>query len=89
MDCKAIATPKAPNMKLLIDASSYSIDATMYHHMIGSLMYLMNTRLDIFFDVNTLSQFLKDPIHVHLIAAKNILRFLKGTVDYRLKYEAN
>ena len=30
-----------------------------------------------------------DPRHVHLIATKNILRYLKGTVDYRLKYEAN
>ena len=28
-----------------------------------------------------------NPRHVHLIAAKNILRYLKGTVDYGLKYE--
>ena len=50
--------------------------------MIGSLMYLMNTRQDIFFDVNTLSQFLTDLRNVHLIAAKHILRYLKGTIDY-------
>ena len=25
----------------------------------------------------------------HLIATKHILRYLKGTVDYGLKYEAN
>ena len=36
-------------------ASSELVDATMYHEMIGSLMYLMNTRPDIFFVVNTLS----------------------------------
>ena len=30
-----------------------------------------------------------DPRHVHLIAAKNVLRHLKGTVDYGLKYDAN
>ena len=49
----------------------------------------MNTRPDIFFVVNTLSQFLTDPRHVHLIVAKHILRYLKGTVDYGLKYEVN
>ena len=89
MDCKAMATPMALNLKLLSDASSESVDATMYHQMIGSLMSLMNTRPDICFTMNTLSQFLKDPRHVHLIAVKHILRYLKGTVYYGLKYEVN
>src|SRR5882757_556476 len=57
--------------------------------MIGSLMYLTNTRPNICFVVNTLSQFLTDPINVHLIATKHILRYLKGTIDYGLKYDAN
>ena len=52
MDCKALTTPMASNLKLLSDASSNSVDAMMYHQMIGSLMYLMNRRLDIFFAVN-------------------------------------
>ena len=30
-----------------------------------------------------------DPRHVHLIAAKHILRYLMGTIDYGLKYEVN
>ena len=55
MACKAMATPMESNLKLLSDASSKSIDATMYCQMIGSLMYLMNTRPDICFAVNTLS----------------------------------
>ena len=58
----------------------------MYHHMIGSLMYLKNTRPDICFAVNTLSQYLTDTRSVHLVAAKNILRYLKGTIEYGLKY---
>ena len=64
------------------------VDATMYHQMIGSLMYLMNMRPNICFVVNTLIQFLTDPRHVHLIAANHILRYLKGRVDYGFKYEA-
>ena len=30
-----------------------------------------------------------DPRHVRLISAKHILRYLKGIVDYGLKYEVN
>ena len=89
MDWKAMATPIESNLKLFSDASSEMVDATMYHQMIGSLMYLTNTRLDIFFAVNTLSLYLKDPRSVHLIAAKHISRYLKGTVDYGLKYKAD
>ena len=55
MDCKAMATPMASNLKLLSDASSETDDATMYRQMIGSLMYLTNTRPNICFAMNTLS----------------------------------
>ena len=57
--------------------------------MIFSLMYLTNTRPDICFDVNTLSQFPTDLIHVHLMVAKHVVRYLKGTVDYGIKYDTN
>ena len=87
MDCKEIATPMALNLKLFCDASSESVDAMIYCQMIGSLMYLTNTRQDICFTVNTLSQFLMDPRQVHLVAAKHILRYLKGTIDYGLRYD--
>ena len=89
MDYKEMATPMASNLKLLRDASSKTVDATMYRQMIGSLMYLTNRRPDIWFAMNTLSQFLANPRHFHLIAAKHILRYLKGTVVYGLKYDVN
>ena len=61
----------------------------MYRQMIGSLMYITNVRPNIFFAVNTLIQFLMDLRHVHLTAAKHIIRYLKGIVDYGLKYDTN
>ena len=82
MDCKAMTTPMASNLNLLNVASSESVDAMLYRQMNGSLMYLMNTRQDICFVVNTLR-------HVHLMVAKNALRYLKGIVEYGLKYEVN
>ena len=66
MDCKDMITPMESNMKLLSHALLESVDAMMYHQMISSLMYLTNTRPDICFVVNTLSQFLTDPRHVHV-----------------------
>ena len=78
MYCKAMTTPMESNLKLLSNASSETIDATMYHQMI----YLTNTRPYIFFVVNTLR-------HVQLIVAKHAVRYLKGIVDYGFKYEAN
>ena len=36
MDCKAMTTPMASNLKLLSDASSELVDATMYRQMIRS-----------------------------------------------------
>ena len=39
--------------------------------------------------VNTLSQYMVEPRHVHLIAAKHVLRYLKGTLHYGLRYVAD
>ena len=89
LDCKAIPTPMESNLKLLSDTSSEMVDAMMFCQMIDSLMYLMNTSPDICFAVNTLIKFWTEPRHVHLIVATHVLRYLKGTVDYGLKYDAN
>ena len=86
---KAMNTPMASNLDLLSDASSEMVDAMMYHKMICSLMYLTYMRLDICFVVNTLSHFLMDLRHVHMMVAKHIVRYLKGTVEYGLKYDMN
>jgi hypothetical protein len=42
-------TPMETKLKLLVDTSSELIDATLYRQIIGSLMYLTNTRPDICF----------------------------------------
>jgi hypothetical protein len=80
MDCKSMTTPMTTNPKLLCDTSSERVDATLYRQMIGLLTYLTNTRPDIYFVVNTLSQYMVEPRHVHLIAAKHVMRYLKGTI---------
>ena len=49
-------------------------------------MYLVNTRPDLCFVVNTLSQYMVEPRRVHWMAAKHVLRYLRGTMEYGLDY---
>ena len=79
------------NLKKLRDSASYSnlIDPTMYRLLVGSLMYLTNTRPDICFAVNALSQFMCESRQIHWIAAKHVLRYLHGTVGYDLRYNSD
>ena len=84
-----MSMPMTMNLKLLRDTTSKTVDATLYMEMIGSLMYLTNTRPNICFAVNTLSQYMVESRQVHLIATKHVLRYLKGTLDYGLRYVAD
>jgi hypothetical protein len=85
-DYKPMSTPMITNWKKLHASDSKLVDPTLYRQLIGSLMYLVNTRPDICFAVNTLSQFMVEPRRVHWVSAKHVLRYLQGTVDYGLDY---
>jgi hypothetical protein len=52
-------------------------------------MYLVNTRPDICYVVNVLSQFMSQPRQTHRIAAKHVLRYLQGIVGYGPKYASS
>jgi len=86
MDYKPMTMPMNSNLKLLCDDSPEPFDPTIYRQVIRSLMYLVNTRPDICFAMNTLSQYMVAPRHVHWITVKHILRYLKGTIGYQLSY---
>ena len=51
LECKSMNTPMETKLKLMVDTSSKLIDAMLYRQIIGSLMYLTNTRLDICFAI--------------------------------------
>ena len=55
LECKSMATPMDTNLKFLADESLELVDVTQYINIIGLLMYMMNTKIDICFVVNTLS----------------------------------
>ena len=61
----------------------------LFQRLIGRLIFLITaTQPDISFAVNQLSQFLAEPRHVHLVAVKHVLRYIRATMDYRFVFGA-
>ena len=79
-------TPKEPNLKLARNEKKSLADVTFFRQL-GSLFYLTITRPDIAFSTGAVSQFMDKPHETHLIAAKRILCYIKGTLNYGLMYE--
>ena len=63
------------------------MDAIVYKKLVGSLMYLVNTRPDICYIVNQLSQVMVKPTKLFWKAGKHVLRYLRGTSEYGLWYK--
>ena len=85
-DCRPMSTPMITNWKKLNASETKLVDPTIYRQLIGSLMYLVNTRPDICFVVNTLSRFMVEPRRVHWVVEKHVLMYIFGTMDYDLDY---
>ena len=58
-----------------------------FQRLVGSLLYLtICTCLNISYAAMGLGQFNSNPTHSHLLAAKGVLRYLLGTMDFALEY---
>lgn len=87
-ECKPKIIPCDPSIvKLSANDSQEMSDCKLYQEIVGSLIYLMScSRPDITYIVSKLSQFMSNPTKAHFNAAKDVLRYLKGTKDYFLKF---
>ena len=86
-NCNSVATPTEYGLKLLKNPGGKKIDSTFYKQIVGSLMYLTATRPDIMHAVSLISRYTESPTEFHLLAAKRILRYLKGTIDFGIWYK--
>eukprot|EP00253_Pinus_taeda_P001713 PITA_01713 len=75
-DCRPMATPMITNRKKIYASKDKEVDPTLYRQLIGSLMYLVNTRLNICYTVDTLSQFMVEPKRAHWATDKHVLRYI-------------
>ncbi|GJT84937.1 retrovirus-related pol polyprotein from transposon TNT 1-94 [Tanacetum coccineum] len=82
----SVDTPMVEKSKLDEYLQWIPIDATLYHGMIGSLMYLTSSRPDLIYIVCLCALYQAKPTKKHLNAVKRILRYLKGTINMGLWY---
>ncbi|GKD54112.1 hypothetical protein Tco_1287499 [Tanacetum coccineum] len=83
-DSKPIKTPMSSKTKLTRDEDREFVDDTKYRGMIGSLLYLTASRLNIMFSVCLCAHFQEVPKTSHLEAVKRIFRYIKGTTHLGL-----
>ena len=62
------------------------IDRRRYQRLIGKLIYLSHTRLDIAFTMSLVSQFMHDPYKKRLEDVYRILKYLKMTLGKGLYF---
>ncbi|GKF57974.1 hypothetical protein Tco_0171511 [Tanacetum coccineum] len=74
------------NKKLDEDLQGKLVDATLYHGMIGSLMYLTSSRPDLNYAVCLCARYQAKPTKKHLQAVKQIFRYLNETINMGLWY---
>lgn len=79
-------------MKLKLDAASdddEEVDLILFKQLIGYLRYLCNSRPNIAFSIGLVSRYMLEPRKSHLMVAKRILRYIKGTLEYGVLFPSN
>jgi hypothetical protein len=85
-DCNHVSTPMEQSLKLTSNEGSAIEDPTKYKQLVGSLIYLTTTCPDITFVVGIFSRFMHQACEDHWTETKRVLKYLKGTQSYGIKY---
>jgi hypothetical protein len=84
LEAKPVNTPIASFTNLSTHEGEPFPDHTLFRSTVGALQYLSITRPDIAFAVNKLSQFMHKPTQIHWQSVKQLLRYLKSTIQFGL-----
>ena len=85
-DCKPVSTPVTVGCKLSKKDESKDVDQKYYRSIIGSLLYVIASRLDVKQVVGMVARFQSTPKENHVQVVKRIFRYLKGTINLGLWY---
>ncbi|KAI3757868.1 hypothetical protein L6452_05411 [Arctium lappa] len=87
LDCNETKIPMDPGTKLIKTEGGELVDATKYRSLIGCLRYLLHTRPDLSYSVGLLSRFMQEPKEQHMKAIRQVLRYIKGTLNFGITYK--
>jgi hypothetical protein len=76
-DSKPVGTPMVTRCKLSKDDNSPDVDQSSYQSMIGSLLYITTSRLDIMHVVGMVGRYQAAPKQSHLQAVKKDIQVFK------------
>ena len=90
-NCKPVKTPMGPGNRLVKATDNMEVlNQQSYQSLVGSLMYLATcTRPDIAYAVGTLARFTSKPNQTHWVAAKRVLRYLRGTSNFGIVFKGD
>ncbi|XP_017426322.1 uncharacterized mitochondrial protein AtMg00810-like [Vigna angularis] len=84
-----VDTPMEVNVKYRRHEEELLDNPTQYRKLVGSLIYVTITRLDISFAVHTVSKFMQSPRHFHFSVVQRIIKYLLGTSSRGLFFPGN
>ncbi len=87
MESNPVTSPIVPGCKLNKNIEGKATNETYFKKIVGSLMYLTATRPDIMFATSLISRYMGMLTELHIQAAKRVLRYLKGTINYGIQYK--
>ncbi|KAM2249834.1 hypothetical protein ACFXTI_004418 [Malus domestica] len=84
--CNIVNTSVANGLKLSKEEECEFVNSTVYKSLVGNLRYLTITIPNIVYGVGLVSRYMETPRESHWLAAKRILRYIRGTLNYGLFY---
>ncbi|XP_038896409.1 secreted RxLR effector protein 161-like [Benincasa hispida] len=81
-------TPLDPNVHLTPFGGFLLENGSIYCQLVGSLVYLTVTRLNITYAAHIVSQFMATPWTIHFIVFLHILRYVNGILEHGLQFSS-
>ena len=84
--CTPASVPMVEGTHLQIEEDLPKVDARKFQRLIGMLIYLVNTKLEILYATRVLNRYMHDPRVPHMEATYHVLRYIKGALDFGILY---